>query len=116
MVSYFRDLLRLGLPADGLPKPAGLAEQGLSFGLRRQRLDLFGDGRGELVLLGVFRGARDLPLRYRAGIVDRDVVEQAPCRLHVARLRLGGAEDEHQHDQGSDAERPGTHSHKEPII
>ena len=105
-MSYFRDLFRFGLVCDGMLQPGCLGQKGLSFWLRRQRRELFGDSRREFILFGIFGSTGDRTVLDRARVIDRDVVKQAPGRLNVARLRLRRPEEaESQHDEDSIAKR-----------
>jgi hypothetical protein len=83
-MSYFRDLFRFGLVCDGMLQPGCLGQKGLSFWLRRQRRELFGDSRREFILFGIFGSTGDRTVLDRARVIDRDVVKQAPGRVSAS--------------------------------
>ncbi len=82
-----RNLRRRRLALDGPLQGRAFRNQPRLLRRRRQLSEILSDGGGEFAHFRIFGGADDLSVANRAGVIDRDIVEQPPARLDVARGR-----------------------------
>jgi len=99
---------RIRLVPDGRLQGLGVADQTGLGRIRRQGVQAGPDLAAELDHLPVFGRIGHLTVGHRAGVIDRDIVEQPPGDLGLGggrRLGEGGGGQPHREQQGEQAEQ-----------
>ena len=85
--SGLRDRFRRGLVLDQRLERPALSDQFVLRRIVRERSNPFARRGRKLAHFRIFRSADDLPVANRTAVIDREIIEQAPGRLSVIRLR-----------------------------